>query len=164
MRRLGSFGMESVLRLGFVKKELFIGVGVFTGSSSIKVMSDSGLGPVWLRELRKLCKLCILCTDLRSSRSSSVDLNALITRSWKTQGGRWNYPWWLRLSEFCCPCHDFSINTLIPIVIRKKIEVWQMKEPDELTYIQLYEVWKMKCSCMLWYDVKDLAFLQVKTV
>lgn len=49
-------------------------------------MSDKGRGgqgPVWLRELRKLCKLCKLCMERRSSRSSKVDLKALITLSCK---------------------------------------------------------------------------------
>lgn len=62
---------------------------VAVGSSSMYVMSERGRGghgPVWLRELRKLCKLCKLCNERRSSRSSSVDLNARITRSCKTQG------------------------------------------------------------------------------
>lgn len=59
---------------------------VADGSSSMYVMSDrgrGGQGPVWLRELRKLCKLCKLCIERRSSRSSRVDLKALITRSCK---------------------------------------------------------------------------------
>lgn len=52
------------------------------------VKSESGRGPVWLRELRILCKLCKLWTERRSSRSSRVDLNALITRSCKNREGR----------------------------------------------------------------------------
>lgn len=51
------------------------------------VKSESGRGPVWLRELRILCKLCKLWTERRSSRSSRVDLNALITRSCKNREG-----------------------------------------------------------------------------
>lgn len=43
---------------------------------------------MWLRELRILCKLCKLWTERRSSRSSRVDLNALITRSCKNREGR----------------------------------------------------------------------------
>lgn len=61
---------------------------VFVGSSSMYVKSESGRGPVWLRELRILCKLCKLWTERRSSRSSRVDLNALITRSCKNREGR----------------------------------------------------------------------------
>lgn len=57
----------------------------FVGSSSMYVKSDSGRGPVWLRELRILCKLCKLWTERRSSKSSRVDLNALITRSCKNR-------------------------------------------------------------------------------
>lgn len=49
--------------------------------------SDSGRGPVWLRELRILCKLCKLWTERRSSKSSRVDLKALITRSCKNREG-----------------------------------------------------------------------------
>lgn len=52
------------------------------------VKSESGRGPVWLRELRILCKLCKLWIERRSSRSSRVDLNALITRSCKNREGR----------------------------------------------------------------------------
>lgn len=62
----------------------FIAV-LFVGSSSMYVKSESGRGPVWLRELRILCKLCKLWTERRSSRSSRVDLNALITRSCKNR-------------------------------------------------------------------------------
>lgn len=61
---------------------------MFVGSSSMYVKSESGRGPVWLRELRILCKLCKLWTERRSSRSSRVDLNALITRSCKNREGR----------------------------------------------------------------------------
>ena len=59
----------------------------FVESSSIYVKSDNGRGPVWLRELRILCKLCKLWTERRSSKSSRVDLNALITRSCKNREG-----------------------------------------------------------------------------
>lgn len=63
--------------LAFTKK--------FDVSSSMYVKSDSGRGPVWLRELRMLCKLCKLWTERRSSKSSRVDLNARITRSCKNR-------------------------------------------------------------------------------
>ncbi len=49
-----------------------------SGSSSMYVMSERGRNPDWLRELRRLWTLC---SDRFSSKSSSVDLKALITRS-----------------------------------------------------------------------------------
>lgn len=51
-------------------------------SSSMKLMSDMGRPPGWLREL---CRLCRLWTLRWSSMSSSVLLKALTTRSW-TEG------------------------------------------------------------------------------
>lgn len=69
----------------FGKLPLLAFSAVFVGSSSMYVKSDSGRGPVWLRELRILCKLCKLWTERRSSKSSRVDLNALITRSCKNR-------------------------------------------------------------------------------
>ena len=67
--RWGSSAGETILTVLFEDR----GDGVF-GSSSMYLMSDNGCK---LRELRKLCKLR---TERRSCKSSSVDLNALITR------------------------------------------------------------------------------------
>lgn len=69
----------------FGKLPLLAFSALFVGSSSMYVKSESGRGPVWLRELRILCKLCKLWTERRSSKSSRVDLNALITRSCKNR-------------------------------------------------------------------------------
>lgn len=139
----------------------------FVGSSSMYVKSDSGRGPVWLRELRILCKLCKLWTERRSSKSSRVDLNALITRSCKNReedvlsgseeasqrhtSTSYIYLYLFFLSQFsmcvsiynslCFSCHRLC-SLSIYVYIRVHIHTWRQ-------YTPIYSIYNFSLSFFL---------------